>query len=264
MAPPKISIVTPSFNQAPYVRAALESVLDQNYPNLEYVVIVGGSTDGSAEIIREYQDRLAYVVSEKDGGHGEALNKGFRRTTGEIMAWLNSDDKYTPWAFETVASIFTEHPDVNWIVGTSGLWNDKGALIGAMRNLKNVHDFLRGDFAWIQQESVFWRRSLWERAGGGINEDFRFMVDGELWTRFFATDDLYHASCLFGGYRTHRDNRAIVHFDKCVEEMRHAIRLMQQKYPNITAGRPDVYRLLTYDIDAYIWKKEVLPREQAR
>jgi len=201
-------------------------------------------------------------VTEKDNGHGHALNKGLRRATGDIMAWLNSDDKYVPWTFQTVASIFTEHPDVNWMVGTNGVWNDKGALIAAYQNFKNVHDYVRGDFAWIQQESTFWRRSLWERAGGRINEDFKFMVDGELWTRFFATDDLYHAGCLWGGYRTHGDNRALLHPDACVNEMRMAIALMQQKHPGIAMGRPDVYRVLTYDRDARCWKKEILSRQQ--
>ena len=99
---PTISIVTPSYNQAQFIEDTIQSVLGQGYPNLEYVVIDGGSTDGSVDIIRRYAERLKYWTSERDGGQYDAINRGFAHTTGEIMAWLNSDDKYTPWAFSIV------------------------------------------------------------------------------------------------------------------------------------------------------------------
>src|SRR5688572_1835387 len=204
----KISIVTPSFNQAGFVEETLRSVLDQNYENLEYIVIDGGSSDGSQDIIEKYRDRLHYYVSERDSGHGDALNKGFRQSSGEIMAWLNSDDKYLPWTLKTVAEIFDEHPDVNWITGMHGFWNDRGAMTGAHSWYRNIFDFLAGEPFLIQQESTFWRRSLWDRAGGAINEDYRFMVDGELWTRFFLLDRHWHAQCVLSGYRQHAGNRA--------------------------------------------------------
>jgi Glycosyl transferase family 2 len=121
-----------------------------------------------------------YFVSEKDSRHGNALNTGFRQSTGEIMGWINSDDKYLPWTFRTVADIFEQHHDINGITGINAWWNDKGAMIEAGNVYKNIFDFLAGNFTWIQQESVFWRRSLWNKAGGFINEDYRLMVDGEL------------------------------------------------------------------------------------
>ena len=139
---PKISIVTPSFNQAPYIEETLQSVLGQNYPNLEYVVIDGGSADGSVDIIKKYEDQLHYFVSEKDFGHGHAINKGFAKTSGEIMAWINSDDKYMPWAFNVVAEIFKKFPEVDWIIGYNGIWNSQGVMTHAYRRPKNICEFL--------------------------------------------------------------------------------------------------------------------------
>lgn len=224
----KISIVTPSLNQAAFLEETIQSVINQHYPNLEYVVIDGGSTDGSVEIIKKYKKNLKYWVSEIDRGHGDALNKGFSHTTGEIMAWINSDDKYTPWAFKTVAEIFARHPDVMWITGLNSLWNDKGAMIEATRVPKNIYDFLNGDYEWVQQESVFWRRSLWERAGGYINDNYKLMIDGELWTRFFLHERLYLVDCILGGYRSHPDNRACHHADVVHQEMQQAIKEMKK------------------------------------
>ena len=262
MLNPKISIVTPSFNQVRFVRETLESVLSQHYLRLEYIVIDGASTDGSAEVIAEYKQQLSYFVSEPDSGHGDALNKGFAKTTGEIMAWLNSDDKYMPWTLQTVASIFAAHPEVNWIVGTNGWWNDQGTLVEARNVYKNIHDFVRGDFRWIQQESVFWRRSLWERAGGHINTNYKLMVDGELWTRFFALDELYHVHGLLGGYRVHGSNRAQLNYPACLAEMNQAIAQMQTQDLTQALQRPDDYPVLVYDQTSSSWKKRRARKRQ--
>jgi glycosyltransferase involved in cell wall biosynthesis len=257
MPTPRISVVTPSFNQAAFIEDTLTSVLNQNYEGLEYIVIDGGSTDGSVEIINRYLGRLHYFVSEPDSGHGNALNKGFRRSTGEIMAWLNSDDKYLPWTLQTVADIFDQHPDVNWITGTQAWWNDRGAMLGTDNVYKDVRDFLTGNFRWIQQESVFWRRSLWIKAGGFINEDYRLMVDGELWTRFFLHDSLWHATCVLSGYRMHRGNRARMFDEDCEAEMSKAIAAMRRRLAASGGGssKPRSYPLLTYDDGQSLWIK---------
>ena len=262
MALPKISVVTPSFNQAAFVEDAVTSVIGQNYDNLEYVVIDGGSTDGSDTIIRRYQNHLHYYVSEPDTGHGNAINKGFRQTTGEIMAWLNSDDKYMPWTLRTVAEIFAAHPDINWITGTQGFWNANGALIYSNNVYKNAADFLGGNYAWIQQESVFWRRSLWDNAGGYVDESYRFMVDGELWCRFFALDRLWHVSCILSGYRVHAGNRAKRFRQECLAEMNRAIEAMRVRVDprKLTAAELN-YPLLAYDFENSAWTKRVLPKD---
>lgn len=225
---PKLSIVTPSFNQSKYLENTIQSVVSQNYPNLEFVIIDGGSDDGSVEIIKKYEHNLSYWVSEKDEGHGHALNKGFFHTTGEIMAWINSDDMYTPWAFRTISEIFSSFPHVMWIVGFNSWWNSAGAMTRASRVPKNIFDYLLGNYAWIQQESVFWRRSLWDKAGGYINQDYKFMVDGELWTRFFLYEQLYTVDCVLGGYRAHSDNRAKHNYSECLREMDMAILEMKK------------------------------------
>jgi glycosyltransferase involved in cell wall biosynthesis len=216
---PRISIVTPSYNQGQFIEGTIRSILLQGYPDLEYVIVDGGSNDVSPAIIERYSDHLHWWTSEKDAGHGNALNKGFERTTGEIMCWLNSDDMYLPWTFRIVAEIFESFPEVNWIVGFNAWWSEHGALTNAARVPKNVYDYLLGNYAWVQQESVFWRRSLWARAGARISEDHRLMVDGELWSRFFLLDRLYTVDCILSGYRVHTTNRAIQNLAECQYEM---------------------------------------------
>jgi len=256
------SIVTATLNHASFIGDAIRSVLDQRYPNLEYIVIDGGSTDGSVDLIRKYSSSIHYFVSEKDAGHANALNKGFRNASGEIMGWINSDDKYLPWAFRTASDIFEEFPDINWIVGTNSWLNDKGAMIGAANTYNNIFDYLSGKFFGIQQESVFWRRPLWEKAGASINEHYRFMVDAELWTRFFLLDELWHVNCVFAGYRMHQANRAITFRTECISEISQAISAMRGKLdPNKLTRLENNYRSLSYDQQTSRWVKQLVPRQ---
>lgn len=230
MKSPKISIVTPSFNQGRFLEATIQSVVNQNYPNLEYIIIDGGSTDESIEIIKKYEQYLHYWVSEPDLGHGNALNKGFAKATGDIMAWINSDDMYLPWCFHIVSQVFEQHPEVQWIVGWHTHYDVKGKIIKMNRVYKNIYDFLLGNYAWIQQESVFWRRNLWQKAGGFIDESYKLMVDGELWSRFFLHANIYHVDCMLGGYRLHNSNRAKIFNQQCDSEMRKIISKLADSY----------------------------------
>jgi len=226
---PKISIVTPSFNQAQFLEETILSVITQNYPNLEYIIIDGGSSDGSVDIIKKYEKYLAYWTSERDNGHGHALNKGFAKSTGEIMAWINSDDKYYPYTFNTIAEIFNKFKDINWIQGKNS-WIDKyGRLLDVRYSLINIYSYLLNDYKWIQQESVFWRRSLWEKAGSFVNEKIDLMVDGELWTRFFLSDDLWHLDIVIAGFRSHDKNRSHFQIEKVYREMNDAITVMKTR-----------------------------------
>jgi glycosyltransferase involved in cell wall biosynthesis len=201
--PVTISVVTPSYNQARYIEATLQSVIDQDFAGLEYVVIDGGSNDGSVEIIQRHQEQLAYWVSEPDKGHANALNKGLAETSGEILCWLNSSDMYYPWTLRTVAQIFSELPQVEWIMGLPTHFSSTGGPRSVGGAFFNVYDVLAGNYRWIQQESVFWRRSLWERSGGRLDETLTAAADFDLWLRFFRLAPLFHVETILGGWRVH-------------------------------------------------------------
>lgn len=201
---PRISVVTPSFNQGEFLEATLRSVITQRYPNLEYVVIDGGSTDNSVSIIQRHEADLAYWVSERDQGHAHALNKGFARTSGEIMCWLNSSDLYFPWTLETVAEVFSRFPQVEWITGTRSMFDVHGRLRVVVPTFgTNLYDILAGNHRGIQQESVFWRRSLWERVGSRLDETLTCAADLDLWLRFVECAPLCHVETVLGGFRVH-------------------------------------------------------------
>ena len=204
---PRISVVTPSFNQGEFLEATLRSVMTQGYAGLEYVVIDGGSSDESVSIIERYDADLAYWVSEPDQGHAHALNKGFAQTTGEIMCWINSSDMYYPWTLATVAEIFSQLPEVDWITGAVSMFDVCGRpRVVASASGVNVFDVLAGHYRYcIQQESVFWRRSLWERAGGRLDQTLTYAADLDLWLRFFRLAPLYRVGTLLGGFRVHDD-----------------------------------------------------------
>lgn len=205
---PKISIVTPSFNQAEHLELTLKSVLDQGYPNLEYIVIDAGSVDGSVDIIRKYSDRLAYWVSEPDKGHADGINKGFARATGEIMGWVNSSDVYFPWTLDTVAQVFSDVTEARWITGISTELVEGIGPQDVSVGSRNLYDFLSGNYRWIQQESIFWKRELWDSVGGSLNVNAKFACDFELWLRFFKRTRLYAVNTILAGFRYHEDGRS--------------------------------------------------------
>lgn len=198
----KISIVMPNFNGEAHLEKALLSIFAQQYSNLEFLLIDGGSSDDSREIIEKYSDQIDYTVSEKDRGNTHAINKGFRASTGEVMGWLNSDDILFPGALELVHEIFSKHPDVDWITGRSVGMADSG-LVLTVREARpwSWLRFIGRDFRHIAQEATFWRRSLWDKAGGGLSENFGIASDFELWTRFLRHANLYSVDGLIGGFR---------------------------------------------------------------
>jgi glycosyltransferase involved in cell wall biosynthesis len=209
---PKISIVTPNYNGGEYLEETIKSVLSQNYPNLEYIIIDGGSTDDSVAIIEKYKNQLAYWISEPDKGLYDAIQKGFDNSTGEIMAWINSDDLYHPKALFTVAELFNFN-EVNWIQGIPTTFDEQGRTV-AVSDFKRWTklDYYLGNFEWIQQESTFWRRSLWEVSGSKIATEMKYAGDLELWLRFFRHEKLFVTQALFGGFRQRSKNQLSLDF----------------------------------------------------
>lgn len=178
---PLVSIVTPSYNQAPYLEAAMRSVLEQDYPNIEYLVADGGSTDGSTEIIRGYADRLTWWVSEKDQGQADGANKGLRRCRGEIIGWLNSDDLYRPGAIAGAVAAFKVNPKAGLVFSDVDSIDGDGQLINVMRfGPRTLEDLM--EFKIISQPAVFMRRSLLEQVGY-LDQSYHLLLDHHLWLR---------------------------------------------------------------------------------
>jgi predicted SAM-dependent methyltransferase len=202
-----ITIVTPSLNQATYLEQCIDSILSQNYPNLEYIIMDGGSTDGSVEIIKKYEKHLSYWQSKPDGGHYQALNAGFARSHSPVMAWLNSDDKYHPGALWLVSDAFRAHPEIEWLTGSPTIWDRDGRAAGfSLEPPRWSRDkYLRGETKapYIQQESTFWRHSLWDKIGLHIDTNFQAAADLELWARFFRHAQLHTLHAPLGGFRSH-------------------------------------------------------------
>lgn len=230
----KMSIITATYNSEAYLEDTIRSVLRQDYDNVEYIIIDGGSTDGTVDIIRKYADHLAYWVSEPDAGMYDAMQKGFDRSTGDVMAWLNSDDKYPEWTLKTVASVFGDLPDVEWITSIRPMiWDVTGRAVDCMAIAGySKRGFMRGEhipneaapfvIESIQQESTFWRRSLWERAGSQLDTSYRWGGDYELWARFYQHAELYGVRTVLGGFRVHDEQGSGVYRDTYMAEVERA------------------------------------------
>ena len=217
---PKITIITPVYNQVDYLEATIQSVINQNYPNLEYIVIDGGSTDGTLEIIKSYQSHITKWVSEPDKGMYDALNKGFCLSTGDVMGWINSDDVLLPQSLFNVARLFTELPQVSWIQGLNCVIDLKGQIVKMVIPKRfSLIRILNGDYRWIQQESAFWRRSLWDKSGGHLHNDLKLAGDFELWFRFFQYEKLFYVNIPFGAWRKRPGQLSDTHIDQYTEEV---------------------------------------------
>jgi glycosyltransferase involved in cell wall biosynthesis len=203
-----VSIITPSFNQASYLEQTILSVLEQDHSDIQYIVVDGASTDNSVEIIKKYESKLAYWVSEKDNGQADAINKGFARATGEIIAWLNSDDYYLAGAVSAAVKIFEEHPDVVLVYGNVLAVDEHGKTFNIMSYKQlTLEDLLC--FQIIGQSSVFIRRSALQ-AAGGLNADFHFLLDHHLWIRLAQQGKLLYIPQTWSAARYHAEakNRA--------------------------------------------------------
>lgn len=225
---PKITVVTPVYNQVQYLEQTIVSIINQSYPNLEYIIIDGGSTDGTLDIIQKYDKYLTYWVSEPDKGMYHAIQKGFDKSTGEIMCWLNSDDVFFDKCLFVIADIFNNHPEVEWFSGKSASIDAEGRIIGvddidgvdSIRFCK--YDFYLNRGFWVPQSSTIWRRSIWEKICGSLDTSLRLAGDFDLWLRFINIAPQYVANTLIGTYRL-REGQLSQMIDKYMLEVQQSI-----------------------------------------
>jgi len=214
MSLPKISVVTPSYNQAKYIKTTIDSVLSQNYPNLEYIVMDGGSTDGTIEILKSYGKKISWI-SEKDHGQTHAINKGLSRSTGEVLAYLNSDDIYLPGALKRVGEYFLK-TNADWITGDCIVIDELGKprhgnwlIAGYKRLLMKLYSrttLMLAD-SMLPQPSTFWSRRAWKKVGK-LNENYHYVMDYDYWLRLskhYRPNDLKVA---ISGFRAQPDSKS--------------------------------------------------------
>jgi glycosyltransferase involved in cell wall biosynthesis len=190
---PRISVVVPSFNQAGFIEQTLRAILDQNYPDLELIVIDGGSKDESPEIIRRYEDRIKFWCSEPDGGQTQGIIKGMGHATGEILCFLNSDDLFEPGALLDVGEYFARHPNVDAVYGDA-LWIDaKNKPLRPQKEIPFNRFIWLYTYNYIPGMSMFWRRSIYDRAGG-FDPQYQLAFDADLWIRFSDHGKIAHVA----------------------------------------------------------------------
>jgi glycosyltransferase involved in cell wall biosynthesis len=236
---PVISIVTPSYNQGAFLAETMASILNQHYPALEYIVQDGGSTDGSAAVLAQYRSLLTHCESAPDRGQAHAINRGFQRATGAILAYLNSDDLLLPGTLRYVARYFSDHPRVDVVYGHRIIIDAAGGEVG--RWILPPHQdeaLLWRDY--IPQETLFWRRSLWDRVGGMVDENLQFALDWDLLLRFHRAGARFvRLPCFLGAFRVHPQQKTATHLHNVGAR---EVEQLQARYHGRTVSEPEINR----------------------
>jgi glycosyltransferase involved in cell wall biosynthesis len=223
--PLRVSIITPVFNGAAFIEQTIQSVLDQTYPHVEYIIVDGGSTDGTLEIVQKYRNRIAVVISERDHGLWDAVNKGMRAATGDILAFLGSDDLLMPWGVNCVVEYFSRIPSCEWLTGVPTLFDTKGNMVWVApvvphyrRQWISKRYYTSRGLGPMQMESIYWKRGLMERTlldGGKVFDDtLKAAADIDLWCRFAKHAELYQIGTVIAGWRKHSTNISTKYWDQ--------------------------------------------------
>lgn len=213
----KISVVTPSYNQSQFIESTITSVINQDYDNVEYIIIDGGSNDGTMEIIEKYADKISYYVSERDNGQTHAIMKGFERSSGDILCWLNSDDVLEPHTLSVIADYFTLYPERDFVYGNATWIDGMGNILYKRKEIPFVRWLWYYAYNYIPQPSAFWRRSIYE-AVGGIDENFSLAMDTDLFSRMSTKAKIYHLPHFMSQFRVHGQQRSTVQRKKLEAE----------------------------------------------
>jgi len=200
---PKISIVTVSFNQGQFIEDNILSVINQNYPNVEHIIIDAGSTDGTIDILKKYDNYLNWT-SEPDKGQSNGLNKGFKKATGEIIGWFNSDDRIPPRALHKVARFFIENPEEIAVVGNQAIIDEKGKHIRIVKSRSYSFDYLVNHARGITQNSTFFKKKVFEKAGY-LNESVHYAMDRDLFIRIARIKTIPYIPETLGEFRLQED-----------------------------------------------------------
>lgn len=236
---PLVSIVVPTYNQAQYIEQTLASIVGQNWPRLELIVIDGGSTDGTREIVERYP--VQHFISERDSGQGEAINKGFRLATGDVMAWLNSDDYYLPLTLAKAVEALGDTSRPQLVYGNCLLWHEQEQRAVVDRSRPFDREALTSS-AYIIQPSAFWTRALWEKTGE-INEAYHFVLDWDWWLRASKHGELRFIDKTLSVYRIHAGHKSSSGNPRRIEEIvafieRHGPRAWAAAYRDVAARLP--------------------------
>ena len=239
---PLISIITPSYNQADYLEKSMLSVLNQDYPNFEYILVDGNSTDGSQDIIKKYEDKLSWWVSEDDNGQADAFNKGLKKAKGKYIGWLNSDDLYLKDAISEAVEILEANHEIAFVFGDVQSINEKGEIINIMRYGDwQLTDLMQ--FKIIGQPAVFMRRDLLEKAGG-LDPSFHFLLDHHLWLKLASKADIKYSHQLWAAARFHTSAKNIAQAEKFGQEAYRLVDWMRNNPDLESVFKPNKRKIL--------------------
>lgn len=250
---PRISIITPSFNQVQFLERTILSILNQGYPNLEYIIIDGGSTDGSVDLIKKYANHLKYWASEKDDGQSQAINNGLKLATGDWVAWQNSDDIFYPGTFESLANAARKNSQSSLIIGNMNLIDEQDKVINDLKYVTPTYQSVLAEGMVLTNQAAFWRRSIHEKIGY-LNEDLHYGFDFEWFLRVLQNGRASHVNKIWGGLRMHAQTKTSQFqtlFDREYDQIREGrrasrtqLRLQQLRRLCLMLARGDISYIL--------------------